>query len=389
MNIENYIETQYRELFSFCTINLDYIDLYSEIKNQKLKEILSILHYGLIDLFKMMNERLPTNDYEAHYWAEPSRQLIKIIEMTLGLFNTLKNGLYAFEIDEYYLNIIKKCRKFLSTSGGSVIPPHTKKIVLYYTTKIFIASDTITINRAQTNISHSLKMIGNGSYANVYRYEDTFYDKYFVLKRAKEDLTEKELKRFKLEFEVMKDFSSPYIPEVYCYNDEKNEYIMEYMDCTLASYIQKNNNILSQAKRKNIVNQILKAFKYIHSKGKLHRDISPKNILLKKYENILVVKIADFGLVKTPESDLTTANTAFKGYFNDPSLVTDGFDIYNILHETFAITRIVYYVLTGKTNASSISDTKLKEFVEKGLSPDKSLRFQSVDEITIAFKLIS
>jgi len=42
--------------------------------------------------------------------------------------------------------------------------------------------------------------------------------------------------------------------------------------------------------------------------------------LLKKYDDVVVVKIADFGLVKVVDSDLTSASTNFKGYFNDPSL---------------------------------------------------------------------
>ena len=246
----------------------------------------------------------------------------------------------------------------------------------------------MTITNPQSNISASLKLIGGGSYANVFKYKDTFYNKYFVLKRAKKDLSTKEIERFKREFKEMQEFSSPYILEVYCYNEEKNEYIMEYMDFTLNSYIEKYNSSLSTMHRKSIVLQILKAFDYIHSKGRLHRDISPKNILIKKYEDILVVKIADFGLVKIPDSTLTTTNTEFKGYFNDPSLIVDGFNTYSILHEIFALTRVVYYVMTGKTNIDSISEPNMRAFVNKGLNADKSKRFKNMSEMTLAFKIV-
>ena len=184
----------------------------------------------------------------------------------------------------------------------------------------------------------------------------------------------------------MNEFSSPYILEVYCYNEGQNEYVMEYMDFTLDAYISKNNASMSYSQRKGIGQQILKAFEYIHSKGRLHRDISPKNILLKQYDDVMVVKIADFGLVKIPDSSLTTVNTEFKGYFNDPSLILDGFDTYNALHETFALTRIIYYVLTGKTNTDNISNSKLQAFVQKGLNPDKSKRFQNVNEVVQEFR---
>ena len=163
---------------------------------------------------------------------------------------------------------------------------------------------------------------------------------------------------------------------------------MEYMDYTLDKYILQNNSELTKVQRKSIGQQILRAFNYIHSKDRLHRDISPKNILLKKYDDTVVVKIADFGLVKVPDSTLTTASTEFKGYFNDPSLILDGFDTYNILHETYALTRVIYFVMTGKTNSDNISDQKLKEFVQKGLHSDKSIRFQNVAEMLEAFRAI-
>ena len=134
--------------------------------------------------------------------------------------------------------------------------------------------------------------------------------------------------------------------------------------------------------------QILRAFDYIHAKGNLHRDISPKNILVKEYDDIVVMKIADFGLVKIPDSSFTSVNTEFKGYFNDPALVVEGFNSYNILHETYALTRIVFYVMTGRTNVDRIKDRTLYEFVQKGLSADKHKRFQSVAEISAAFRRV-
>ncbi|WP_235828975.1 hypothetical protein [Anaerosacchariphilus polymeriproducens] len=105
-------------------------------------------------------------------------------------------------------------------------------------------------------------------------------------------------------------------------------------------------------------------------------------------EDVVVVKIADFGLVKLPDSQLTSINTEFKGYFNDPELVVEGFNSYGILHETYALTRLIYFVMTGKTNTSVIKDTKLKTFVEKGLSSDKSNRYLNITELNNTFKLI-
>lgn len=146
MNIENFIEAQYREILSNRAINTEFLELYAGIENERLREILSILHYDFITLFRTMNERLPTGDNEEHFWAEPSRNLIKTIEITLALYNSLKNDKLSFEIDKYYFCLIKKCRDFLSSSGGSAIPPHMEKVELYYTLPIFIPNTTITID---------------------------------------------------------------------------------------------------------------------------------------------------------------------------------------------------------------------------------------------------
>lgn len=131
MNIENYIESQYRELVE-KGLNVEFSDLYNSFENVKLREVLTTLHYYFITLFRTMNERLPTGENGAHFWADPSRELISIIEITIGLYNTLKNSKYAFNIDDYYYELIKKCRNFLSSSGGSELPANMQKIDLYY-----------------------------------------------------------------------------------------------------------------------------------------------------------------------------------------------------------------------------------------------------------------
>lgn len=388
MNIENYIESQYRELLSCSQINAEYSDLYKSFRNKKLREILMTLHHDLVGLFRTMNERLPTGEHEAHFWAEPSRDLIKRIEIIFSLVSSLKETPLAFQIDPYYLDLLTRCRDFLSSSGGSSLPPNMAKVELYYTLPIFLPLSSITISHKQQDFTFDLKLIGSGSYANVYKYKDTFYNRPFILKRAKKELTDKEVARFKREFDIMNDLSSPYILEVYCYNPDKNEYIMEYMDYTLDGYIAAHNSTLTIVQRKGIAQQILRAFDYLHSKGHLHRDISPKNILIKEYDDTLVVKLSDFGLVKIPDSTLTTVNTEFKGYFNDPALVVEGFNTYGIVHETYALTRVIYFVMTGKTNTEKITNQNLRAFVEKGLNPDKIKRFQNIRDMISAFKAI-
>lgn len=380
MDLENYIETKYREIAEY--FNMEFIDLYESFKSEKLREIFSTIHHLILENYKLMNQRLPTREYGAHFWAEPSRELLLALNVVTGMQRALKNTKYSFLFDEYYEKVIKESEGFLSNSGGSEIPPYMEKVQLYYTIPILKPTNVTSINSlSETNKIVDLKIIGEGSYAKVFSYVDPYYKKKFVLKRAKSDLSEKEIVRFKNEFEEMNNLSSPYVVEVYNFNDQKQEYTMEYMDKTLESYINENNTLLKESDRKNLSLQILKGFKYIHSKKLLHRDISPNNILIRIYDDVNVVKISDFGLVKTPESNLTSLNTELKGRFNDPGLATYGFSNYGIEHETYAITRLIYFVLTGRKNINNIKNKNLSSFVEKGLSTNLKERFKSVDEM--------
>ena len=144
---------------------------------------------------------------------------------------------------------------------------------------------------------------------------------------------------------------------------------------------------MTREERINLIMQIFKGLDYIHKKGILHRDISLKNVLIKKYDGLKVIKLSDFGLVKIKKSDLTSLNTKFKGSLNDPKLdMYGGFSNYRIEHETFALTRLIYYIMTGRQRIKEKKGTLLGDFVRKGLSDKTEERFNSIDEMRIAFK---
>lgn len=386
MDILNYIEGKYREIKPYE--NIEFCNLYSWVKQDELKTIFSTVHHLIVENYSRMNDRLPTKEYTAHFWAENSRQLLLAIETIQGLSRVLIGSEYAFNIAPYYSEIIEKSEKFLSNSGGSVIPPYMEKVEIYYKVPIFISGNLVDISFGKERSQYSdLKSIGEGSYAKVYKYKDAFYHKMFALKRAKKELNDNEIERFHREYDVMKKLHSPYVVEVYNYLNS-DEYIMEYMDCSLRDFMDKNNQGISYSKRRNLLNQVLKAFQYIHSKNLMHRDVNPSNILLKIYDDVIVVKISDLGLVKLQDSQLTNIDTDMKGYFNDPGLSTEGFQNYDIRHETYALTRVVFFILTGKTTVNNIKNTSLNEFVQKGLSTDKVKRYKSIEEMIYAVSKI-
>lgn len=159
---------------------------------------------------------------------------------------------------------------------------------------------------------------------------------------------------------------------------------MEYADETLSKYINRSNSTLLFESRRVLIEQLFRAFMYIHAKGILHRDISLTNILVKHYDDGSVyAKISDFGNVKRMNSTLTRQGTEIKGVLNDYNdLEVVGFENYEIRHETYALGKVIYFVLTGRTsNYHSEKNEPLKQFILKAVSPNKNKRFTNVTEM--------
>jgi len=350
---------------------------YRSIEDTNLREMFALWHFHLNSLFRYLNGRIESGSSHVH--AHNSRELIFFIQTIKEVQRKLRGTKFSFDIHKDYNAKMDLYILFLQSSGGSGIPENTEGVEIIELDAVFFLKDAVAVDSPGKTYRFDLDLIGRGSYAEVYKFSDTFYGMQFALKRANIDLDEKELLRFKREFDVLKELSSPYIVDVYCYNDENNEYIMEYMDVTLLDYITKSNpNVIT---RKNIIRQTLRGYSYMHSKGFYHRDISPKNVLIKTYEDVIVVKISDFGLVKIPDSELTSVSSALKGCFNDGSLRYTGFNNYEIHHETYAITLLIHFILTGSIDTSNIVCKFTKQFVEKGINADIHKRFKSVSEI--------
>ena len=215
-------------------------------------------------------------------------------------------------------------------------------------------------------------------------FKDEDYEECFTLKRLNKKATDKDFERLKREYETMKDLDSPFIVKVYKMNYHKKEYTMEYLNDTLYNHIQKKNSLLNIESRNYIINQILKGFEYLDKKGILHRDISPTNILLKHYEDeTMLIKISDFGLVKLEESTLTDPNSEFRGSLNDHRLRDIGFDKYNVIYEMYALTRLIAYILTGRSAFAKITDQDILAFLNKGISDNQEERYQNIYELGV------
>ncbi|EAH8511685.1 protein kinase family protein, partial [Campylobacter jejuni] len=373
--VNNHLINAYKDLES--SLSQAYTDLYFCFENGKLKLVLSTLHNNIIECFKKMNSRLPsTENSNNRYWADDSRKLKFNIELALYLQKEFKDSELSFWIDEYYYNVFKQCLNFLKSSEGSEIPLGMQKITIYEAIPIFVKLNSIS--NPEVNKNYSLDLIGDGSYAKVYKYYDEFYKHYFALKKLNKKVNDKEIQRFIKEFNIMKQINNPYILKVYSLDENKKEYIMEYVDFTLKEYIHKNNSKLSSDERISLGIQIIKGIKTLWNKNILHRDISLKNILIKQYDDIVVIKISDFGLVKELNSELTSENTEIKGSLNEISrLQKKGFNNYDKSDEIYALSRVLYFIATGRTN---LINTKC-DFLEKGINDNVKNRYNNLDDL--------
>ena len=358
-----------------------YSSLYDDVCNKEIKCLLSYLHLKFNNLFRFMNHKFDSN---RHYNADPSRELLNTIEVYYNLQNALNSTNYSYAIIDDYSEKIKESLTFLKESGGSEIPISYKKLNIVEYEPIFITSDTIPIKTNYIS-NENLTYIGSGSYANVYKFKHPDFDKYFALKRANKNSSSKDLLRFRREFETMKSINSPYVVEVFNYNNNDNSYIMEFLDYTLDEFYKKNNDKLKVKDRLSLINQVFNIFGYLHKKEILHRDISYTNILIKEYEDTNIIKISDFGRVKILDSSLTSANTVITGSLNDRKLLQIGFDKYSFIHETYALTSIIYFLMFGRKNLNNYEDTFMKEFVNKGISDYDDERFQDIKEMRKCF----
>jgi eukaryotic-like serine/threonine-protein kinase len=335
------------------------------------RHMFAVLHERLNQHFEAINDRAKTTH---HYWADNSRDLIALIAELKQDLRDLKGAGTEVALDERYRRAIERCEPWLSSSGGSTVPDDFEQIAVVKFEPVFSRpSTTAKLKKRQATVK--LKMVGEGSYATVFSYVDPDYDITFAIKRAKRGIGDRDLLRFKQEFAVMKRLSFPYVLEVYQYDEDRNEYRMEYCDATLRSYISRRNNNLSFSSRKRIALQFLYGINYIHSQKLLHRDISLQNVLLKVYgSGAVLVKLSDFGLVKDQTSNFTRTQTEMRGTIRDPLLTS--FKDYGIPNEMYSIGWILSYIFTGRESLKS-NDDDVSRIVQKCVAHDTAQRYHA------------
>lgn len=152
-----------------------------------------------------------------------------------------------------------------------------------------------------------LKVIGIGGMAVVFEAMDMLMRRNVAVKMLKDDINNdvQSVKRFINESKAVAMLSHPNIVNIYdvSVKDDLKYIVMELVDgVTLKNYILKKGS-LSFHELINITEQILMALEHAHSKGIVHRDIKPQNIMMLKNGS---VKVADFGIAKLPNAETVT-----------------------------------------------------------------------------------
>jgi serine/threonine-protein kinase len=156
------------------------------------------------------------------------------------------------------------------------------------------------IGKMLDNRYEILDVIGVGGMAVVYKAYCHRLQRYVAIKVLKRDLAADSdfRRRFHEEARAVAMLSHPNIVSVYddSHGDDLDYIVMELIDgLTLKQYMQKKNGSLHWREALYFTTQIVRALGHAHSRGIIHRDIKPQNIMVLRDGS---VKVADFGIAR-------------------------------------------------------------------------------------------
>ena len=141
------------------------------------------------------------------------------------------------------------------------------------------------IGKLLDNRYEIIERIGTGGMAVVFKGRDHRLNRLVAIKILKEELAQDAefRRRFHDESQAVDMLSHPNIMAVYdvSHTAELDYIVMELLDgITLKQYMQKRGGALAWKEALHFITQIMKALSHAHSRGIIHRDIKPHNIMV-------------------------------------------------------------------------------------------------------------
>jgi serine/threonine protein kinase len=260
---------------------------------------------------------------------------------------------------------------------------------------------------------HIIEALGEGGMATVYKAFDTRLERNVAIKVIRTDLfgttvLNRMLKRFEREAKVLAKLSHPNIVKVLDYGEHDGApyLVMEYLPGgTLKQKLAGRQISWQDAIR--LLMPVARALAHAHASGIIHRDIKPSNILITQTGEPM---LSDFGIAKILENETTTELTTSGAGIGTPDYMApeQGMGQADERADVYALGIILYQMVTGhvpfradtpmavmlKKNQEPLPRPKqfvpsLPDSVEhvliKLLARDPAFRFQTADEVTLAF----
>lgn len=180
-------------------------------------------------------------------------------------------------------------------------------------------------------------------------------------------------------YKKLSEVSSPYIAKVIdvCVVNDTLCAVQEYVKGqTLEDYLRSQGN-LSQATVRSIALQLCDGLGELHKKGIIHRDLTPKNIIVMNRQR---VKLIDFGISRI-ERENASADTEFLGTAGFAAPEQYGFQQSTARTDIYSLGVLINYMLVGTFPNEQLASGQLRPVIVKCTKMDESDRYQTTNEL--------
>ena len=204
------------------------------------------------------------------------------------------------------------------------------------------------IGKLLDNRYEILEKIGSGGMADVYKARCHRLNRLVAIKILKEDLSQDAefRRRFHAESQAVAMLSHPNIVSVYdvSHSDNIDYIVMELIEgITLKQYMEQKGT-LNWREALHFATQICKALEHAHSRGIIHRDIKPHNIMILKDGS---VKVADFGIARVSSAQNTLTREALGSVHYISPEQAKGAQV-DCRADLYSLGVVMYEMLTGR-----------------------------------------